>query len=927
MGVSSRILDRLVACAVPCVVFAAPAGFGKTHAAKAYGALFPKMAIATAARDMSASQVLAELLRGLDQPETSSESLEISCRNIWQGVGAGCVIVDSAECLGDATLFDVLTALERSRPAVGTLVICIRREPVAFSFADVFAPHLLVVFRRADLELSFSELQACVPAGTKLSIHALYHIYNLTCGWPVPALSLLRSGVAETFDAAGLHLDHPALRDLFDWLDTNVVSTLSGGVRSMLLRCVACRDMVPADFDTIVEGETARADRLLYRNSQCADIGFSGEIRVHPLIALAARARYATDVEGYAHQAATLFLAQGEPVRAARAMVSIGDLERACAALDEAGFDAARELGGFPYPGLLLEHYSRTKPAYERYPLLWLNLVPCRYYTVGPKTLAREGAELLKSYDGRPLGPLERWVVATTSMLFDEAGDLQMAERLAGTLRQPGSHRDAAASLDLAEMYLDVSHGRYRSALERWHRLGAAFRSSPVWYGLHLRCAARAEVRLGNLDAGEDVLRTLSSLLRIGGCPSLATFGDMEAASVAWHKGDVAGFRTYRADFAQIARSYDVPAMWSVLGALYGDDLSGDKPEDLYDALSAVILAADCRDERALPLARRAVASADATSDVAIRIWSRIVAATHDRSGARELVAQAGVLARATDSAALKGLVSTYSEPNSPAAQSSAFLQRLPSHFDMTETDAGSATNALMLYVATGELRRGARSVKVSEGTLQLLLFLGVRGPSNRTTIVDHLWPDLDGDAGNNALKICVHRVRHQLGDAASIVVQKSTYSLGPNVESSYVRIQQLVAIAARPISEAVMPEVSATFDRLTRGLIAGWAPWEWFRPVTRSLIDAMHALGAALGQYELDRGNPQMALQIARRMISVDSVDEGARTLAIRAYLNMQKPAAALAEFREFSFLLNREVGAEPTETLKRLLTGLGNS
>jgi DNA-binding SARP family transcriptional activator len=912
MDISSRSIDRLIACAVPCVVFVAPAGFGKTYAAKAYGARFPRTAIVTTAPGMTASQVLLELLRRLDDREVAAESLEAYSRSVWGASGKTCVVVDSAECLDEESLLEVLTTLESHRPESGTLILCMRREPTTFSFADVFAPHLLVVFRREDLELSYAELQAWVPVGTALSVSALYHIYNLTHGWPVPALSLLRAGVAETFDATGWHLDHPALKDLFDWLDTNVIQTLPPDVRSMLLRCVACCDMEPADLDA----------GGLYRNSQCADIGFSGEIRVHPLIALAARARYAAEVERYACEAAALFLEQGKPVRAARAMVSISHLQRASDILDEAGFDAARALGGFPYPGLLLEHYSRTKPAYERFPLLWLNLVPCRYYAVGPKTLAREGADLLKAYDGRPLDLLARWIAATTSVLFNEAGDLHMAERLAGALRQPSADSDAADSLDLAEMYLDVSHGRYRSALERWHRLDAAFRSSPVWYGLHLRCAARAEVRLGNLDAGEDVLRMLSSLLRIGGCPSLATFGDMEAALVAWHKGDVVGFRTFRSDFAEIAKSYDVPAMWSVLGALYGDDLNAGQPGDMYDALSALILAVDCRDERALALAQRALASADATGDVAIQVWSRIVAAARDPANAREFVAEAGVLARATDSAALKELVAAYSESSSPGWLAPVvFLQRLPSTFQAVEPERENDTDELLVCVATGELLRAGRSVKVSEGTLQLLLFLAVRGPSNRDAIVDRIWPDLDGDAGNNALKICVHRVRDQLGSSASIDVKKSTYSLGKNVSSSYPRIQQLVAIAALPVSEEAVPEFSSEFDRLTRGLISGWPPWEWYRPVTRSLTDAMNALGGALAQYELDRGNPQMALQFARRMISVDSIVETARALAIRAYLKMQEPAAALAEFREFSVLLKRDGGAEPSEPLKRLV------
>jgi DNA-binding SARP family transcriptional activator len=916
--VSNRVIDRLVACAVPCVVFAAPAGFGKTHTAKAYCSRFSRTASITATVGMSALQVVSALHGFLDSGDPASDSLQECARSVWGTSQKTSIVIDSAECLEDAVLFDVLTALELSRPDHGSLVLCIRREPSSFSFSDVFAPHLLVVFRRADLELSFSELRACVPEGTALSVSALYHIYNLTRGWPVPTLSLLRVTVAETFDTAGLHLDHPALSDLFDWLDTNVVQMLSADVRAVLFRCVACCDMMPADFDAEPESEAGRADRRLYRNSQCADVGFSGEILVHPLIALVVRARYAAEVERCARAAATRFLDHGEPVRAVRAMVGIGDLERASAILDDVGFDAARELGGFPYPGLLLEHYSRTKPAYERHPLLWLNLVPCRYYAVGPKTLSREGADILKLHDGSP-GRLERWLVATTSMLFDEAGDLQTAEHLARGLRAPAANLDTAGSFDLAEMYLDVSHGRYHSALERWNRLGAAFQSSPVWYGLHLRCAARAEVRLGHLEAGEDALRTLSALLRIGGCPSLATFGDLEAALVAWHRGDAEAFRVHRRDFASIAKSYDVPSMWAVLGALYGDDLGPDKSGDTYDPLAALILAADCRTDLAVPFARRAVASADATGDVAMRIWSRIVAAACDPSVAAEAIIGADVLAQSTDSDALKELVAARL-PNSPDT-ATVFLQRLPIRNSSSDSEHDVSTNELVVCVATGELQRDGRRVKVSEGTLQLLLFLAVYGNVGRNVIVDNLWPELDGDAGSNALKICVHRVRSQLGDASAIVVEKSMYSLGKNVRSSYPHIERLAGIMAYPLSNDVFTEVSDVFDRLTRGLVSARASWDWFRPITRSLLDAVSALGTRLAQYELERDNPQMALQVARRMSGVDPLDEGARTLAIQAYLHMEKSAAALAEFREFSHLLKRELGTEPTGALKRLV------
>jgi DNA-binding SARP family transcriptional activator len=61
--------------------------------------------------------------------------------------------------------------------------------------------------------------------------------------------------------------------------------------------------------------------------------------------------------------------------------------------------------------------------------------------------------------------------------------------------------------------------------------------------------------------------------------------------------------------------------------------------------------------------------------------------------------------------------------------------------------------------------------------------------------------------------------------------------------------------------------------------------------------------------------------LQVARRMASVDPFDETARALVIRAYGKSGNWTAAIHEFREFSEALKRDMGAEPSDRLKRLL------
>jgi DNA-binding SARP family transcriptional activator len=908
--VITRIVDVLTQCGSPFVALIAPAGFGKTHAASAFAGRFSRRAAVSAKPGMTAMQVMDRLAGSLEGdvrgPAPAGGDLDAAAKRIWGSPQPACVVIDAAEGLDDATLLDVLTALERFRPAEGTLVVCTRHEPELFKFSEIVAPDSLTVLRRADLELTLREVRSL---GATANASMLYEIYHLTRGWPVPVFSLVRASVAGAFETESWHLDHPALNELFDWVDAHAVATLPDDVREVLLQCIACRDLLPADFDAGCAGQSNRVDRLLYRNAQHADIGFAGEIRVHPLIALTVRARHALDLKRLAREAAAAFLERGEPLRAARTMVSMGELERASAIVDSLDFDAARDLGGFAYPGTALERFVRTKPAYERYPLLWLNLVSCRYYAVGPKTLANEGADMLRL---QPALPRQQryWATAIVSMLFTEAGDEPMAECYATMLRTaPRGDADAVASLDLAEMYLDVLHGRYTLALERWNRLGSRLASSPVWYALHLRCAVRAEVRLGRVDAGEDALRTFSAVVGIGGCPSLAAYGAMSAAYVAWRSRDAAAFHRYRRDFAHLALHYDVPVLWPCLCAMFGDDFGDAMPGNAHDALAALILATSCTDDRAAALARQALLAADAGGDVAMRVMARIVAAASVPGDERELIAQARTLAQSTDSAALRELAGAQGPP-------SMFLQRA-SRVDAVKP----VLETVAIDVATGEVMLDDRKAKVSDGTLQLLVFLALHGRMNRDAVVERLWPDLDGDAGSNALKICVHRARAQLGNASFVIVEKASCFLGTGVTSSYPYVQFIALRAAYPITEHEHAEFSAAFDRLARGLVSAWAPWKWFVPFTRSLSDAMRAVGAALANYELERNNPQAALQIARRMTGIAPLDESARSLIIRAYVQLGNPTAAVQEFEDFSAILLRETGKEPTPSLRRLL------
>lgn len=923
-GSRDRILRRVLDCGVPVIALLAPAGFGKSRIATAYAKRFRRWAVASPRRGMSAAEVLRSLHNDLtgnvDRAETSIDAL---CELLWHSDEQTCIVVDSMERLDNDVFLELLTALSRSRPDRGSLVLCSRREPPAFQFTDAIEPHLLAVFRRSDLELSIDQLRAMAPNDSRLSLAVLYSIYHLTRGWPVPSIALIAAVTRGAFERDALGLEHPALHELIDWVDKNVIAVLPEELQDVLLHCVACRDSTPSDFDAAYGDDPARADRRLYRNSQRADIGFAGEIRVHPLVAFAVRARRFSALEGCARENAALFLEHGKPLRAARALIGIADLAGAAAILDALDFEAARDVAGFPYPGLALEHHSRVKPAFERYPRLWLNLVPCRQYVVSTRTLAREGASVLREHAEDLETRLRRWITATVCALYVEAGDLESAQRYAAQLRNYEDVLDAEASIDTAEMYLDVAQGRYQSALERWQRVGPHFQSSPVWHALHLRCAVRAEVRLGSFQAGIDSLRALLSPLRLGGCPSLAGFGAMEAAFLSWYLGDTVAFRQYRKEFARIVQHYDVPRLWRGLCALFGEelDVSSAPAVEHHEVLAAIILADDEPDvDRGRILALRAIDIADRGDDAALKVVARIIAAARGVPKSEAFAAEAATMADAIDSAPLVESVAAFRG----GARDIGYLQRHIDHIRKaagTREPAESAPERITIEVATAEISRGGSAINVSEGTLQLAMLLAVSGDIGRDSIIDRMWPDLDGDAAANALKMCVHRARTHLGDASAIQVRKGMYALGPGVESTYRHILGCAAAATSTLSDSQRIEYTDVFDRLARGIASGRAPWPWFQPYGRALLDAMHGLGQRLAEDEIERGDPRVALQLARRMASVDPFDEGARILVVQAHVKLGNWTAAVHEFREFSDMLKRDLGTAPSERLRGLV------
>jgi DNA-binding SARP family transcriptional activator len=407
----------------------------------------------------------------------------------------------------------------------------------------------------------------------------------------------------------------------------------------------------------------------------------------------------------------------------------------------------------------------------------------------------------------------------------------------------------------------------------------------------------------------------------------------MYAASLSWWSTSDADFRMFRREFAQLVSQYDVPLLWRCLSALYGREFDDVTPSpELHDALAALILASDCTDpERGRVLARQAVAVADLGNDIALRVGTRFVQAMRNQGASDASFEEALTLAGQLASSVMRESLEAYRAGISPIGFFQSIVDHLersghvPLELRVTDTarnvPVSRAERVLVVDLAAGEVLRGGEPVRTSEGTTQLLMLLAVHHGTNRDVLTDTLWPDLDGDAAANALKACIHRARTQLDDSEVIVVSKSTYRLGPDVHSTYEEILGTAATTG-PLSDGMRAEFLELFDRLSKGLAANRLPWDWFVPYAREMTDAMRTLGEKLGKEALDRGDVHTALQVARRLAGVDPFDEASRELVLRAYARLGNRTAALREYEEFSEKLRRELGAAPSERLRRLVT-----
>jgi LuxR family maltose regulon positive regulatory protein len=181
-------------------------------------------------------------------------------------------------------------------------------------------------------------------------------------------------------------------------------------------------------------------------------------------------------------------------------------------------------------------------------------------------------------------------------------------------------------------------------------------------------------------------------------------------------------------------------------------------------------------------------------------------------------------------------------------------------------------------------------------------------------TLAAQLWPDIDGDAAQNALDTTLHRLRKLLKHEDAIIVHQAKLSLNP--AKVWVDVWAFERLANRLESEAApAADEASKFFRL---YVGNFLPQDTGAPCLLPLRERLRSkflrqivkLG---GDWE-ETGDWQRAADAYRRGLEVDNLSEELYRRLMQCELKRHQTAAALEVYRRCRHMLSIVLGIKPS-------------
>jgi SARP family transcriptional regulator, regulator of embCAB operon len=214
-------------------------------------------------------------------------------------------------------------------------------------------------------------------------------------------------------------------------------------------------------------------------------------------------------------------------------------------------------------------------------------------------------------------------------------------------------------------------------------------------------------------------------------------------------------------------------------------------------------------------------------------------------------------------------------------------------------------------------------SVLLPDGSQRLLAFLALNGhPILRSEAAGTLWPAVTDDHASSSLRSALGRLSPRA--RASVLASRKEIGLSHDVEVDLWDsrdLADLLTTAARA-SPAFEPGVDVVGD-LSNEILPGWYD-DWVLVEAEAWRQVrLHAL-EALADSLSERQQYAEAATAALAAVRAEPLRESPRAALIRVHIAEGNPSEAIREFAQYGELLRLELGIEPTERLRALVSEL---
>jgi DNA-binding SARP family transcriptional activator len=222
--------------------------------------------------------------------------------------------------------------------------------------------------------------------------------------------------------------------------------------------------------------------------------------------------------------------------------------------------------------------------------------------------------------------------------------------------------------------------------------------------------------------------------------------------------------------------------------------------------------------------------------------------------------------------------------------------------------------------LGTWRLERLGQEVELNRREQRLIALLALSGPRPRSWLAGTLWPEATEPRALSSLRATVMRTNRAAGDL--LMVTRTGLRLSDEL---FVDLEQVRSGPAGLLLAPGVWDVCLDHTRLQAPLLLpGWYD-DWVLS-ERERLHRDWVLGLErLAVEALEHGALQIALQAAEEAVALEPLRERPQSLAIEAHLARGDRPAAVLQYRLYRQHLDRELGIEPSPSLRAMVAASG--